>query len=690
VRHDGSPVTLRGAKARQLLILLAVRANRPVPADQLVEELWESSPPPSAATALRVHVAHLRRALEPARDHDTASGRLPAGPHGYVLTLEPNELDVDRFERLVLAARQANTAGVPAAAVPLLTEALDLWRGEALVDAQHLTATRPERERLDELQAVAFEALAESRLVLGEHALLVDVLAKAIERFPVREELTARHMLALYRCGRVKDALRSYAVLARRLDERGLVPAERLRRLEEDILLERPSLDFRRRERADATVGVHGTATRMVGRRQELRSLTAALEAPPGSLPGVGVISGPDGIGKTALANELTTRARRLGVHCFVGTCHQWTGVPFEPFEQVLGEPVVFLPWEGAQPAAAATRFRLFDDVARRLAARGGDRAIVVVEDLHNADCSTVALLRHLVRHRALAGTFFLCTRRDDVGGERAEAVDDLLASSGAVEERLAPLVEAEVRALVRETAPPESVELLARQAEDLRRVSGGSPFVLRELLRELDEELLEPGAARDLGPRLERLATGGAAGIVGRRVARLSSQGSALVAGAAVVGHGIATDILAALGGVAPEALNARLEECLAARLLIEDAERPDRFSFPHDLVRTVVLGSLPPGRRASLHLEVGRVLAARRHPEEPAGRIAHHLCEGLAPGSGRPGDGEDRALAALYAELAALDAERQFMFQEAARWQDRAGALGRGAGAGAPFPGR
>ncbi len=107
VRHGGSPVSLPGAKPRQLLVLFAMRPNRPVPAEELIEELWDGEPPPSAATALRVHVARIRQVLELDRDPATPSGRLPAGPHGYLLRIEPDELDVQRFERLIVLAREA-------------------------------------------------------------------------------------------------------------------------------------------------------------------------------------------------------------------------------------------------------------------------------------------------------------------------------------------------------------------------------------------------------------------------------------------------------------------------------------------------------------------------------------------------------------------------------------------------------
>jgi len=156
IRHDGMPFLLRGIKPRQLLALLALRPNRAVPAEQLTEELWEGEPPASAATALRVHVGRLRQVLEPERDANAPSGRLPAGPHGYLLRVEPDELDAQRFERLVLYGCTASEDGDPVTAAARLTEALDLWHGRAFADIADLSAARAERARLEELRARAF------------------------------------------------------------------------------------------------------------------------------------------------------------------------------------------------------------------------------------------------------------------------------------------------------------------------------------------------------------------------------------------------------------------------------------------------------------------------------------------------------------------------------------------------------
>src|SRR6185436_8918234 len=108
---------------------------------------------------------------------------------------------------------------------------------------------------------------------LGEHTLVVDLVRTALTSYPLRERLTSSLMLALYRSGRQAEALQAYSDLARRLDaELGVAPAPELRRLEEDVLLQRPSLDVR----AARTAPVVRTRTpvgRFVGRRAEVSKL---------------------------------------------------------------------------------------------------------------------------------------------------------------------------------------------------------------------------------------------------------------------------------------------------------------------------------------------------------------------------------------------------------------------------------
>src|SRR5947209_4690484 len=175
---------------------------------------------------------------------------------------------------------------------------LDLWRGPALADARDLSATRSEIARLEELRVVAIEELAEVRLTLGEHALVIDALTAAVKEHPLRERLTESLMRALYRSDRQADALRVYAELAARLDdELGLTPSARLRRLEEDVLLQRPALDFVAPRAVAAMPGRRWSSVRFIGRRPELARLMELYHETASGQRRAALVVGPPGIG---------------------------------------------------------------------------------------------------------------------------------------------------------------------------------------------------------------------------------------------------------------------------------------------------------------------------------------------------------------------------------------------------------
>jgi DNA-binding SARP family transcriptional activator/tetratricopeptide (TPR) repeat protein len=690
VRHDGSSVALRGAKPRQLLVLLAIRANRPVPTEQLIEELWEGEPPPSAATALRVHFGRLRSVLEPDRSPSTASVRLPAGPHGYRLRVEPGELDAERFERGVLAARRANAEGDPGGAVPLLTDALDLWRGPALTDVRDLSAGRSETTRLEELHGVAFEELVDARLALGEHALVVDVISAAIELYPLREKLTAGLMVALYRGGRVSDALRAYTALARRLDDQlGVIPSEALRRLEEDVLLQRSTLDLVPAPAASSPMHLHPPAIRMTGRHEELRDLVTSVCTPPNEKPRLTVAVGPAGIGKSTLIKELGSRLERDGFRVVVGTCEPHPPDPFAPFGHILrlvegdgnsadGEPEPEAEFTALEKERNDTvllapdadhrtaQFRLFETVAHGLAG-DGTTTVVVVEDLHLADRLTLQLLRHLVRHSALARVPFVATYRDDdISGERLELIQSLAPPSQCRVLRLRPFHDGEVRSLIRAIAPPESVGVLADHASTIRGVTGGNPLFLRELLRELDDEGMKLVNGDDLNVALARIAPAGVRALIDRRVERLTEYGRHVVHMAAALDEGISTELLADACGRSVESVLDSVEECLAVRLLVEDLDDFDSFRFPHALVRNAVYAEIPRRRRTEIHREIAQALSRRPAGYVRVSTLARHFCEAAPLGL--------QMEAATYAERAGVDAERHLMFAQAASWYEQA----------------
>jgi DNA-binding SARP family transcriptional activator len=130
VRHSAGPLPLGGQKQRSLLALLLLNANHVVSRDRLVDELWGGRPPDTATTALHGHVSQLRKLLEPDRAPGAPGTVLVTREPGYLIALEPGQLDLDRFERLVAASRDQP----PAEAAVMLRRALALWRGPALAD----------------------------------------------------------------------------------------------------------------------------------------------------------------------------------------------------------------------------------------------------------------------------------------------------------------------------------------------------------------------------------------------------------------------------------------------------------------------------------------------------------------------------------------------------------------------------
>jgi DNA-binding SARP family transcriptional activator len=224
-----------------LLALFLSQPNRVLTADVLIDSLWSEDPPPSAATALRVHLSRLRARLEPNRS-TAPSDRLVTEPAGYRLRVEHDELDSVRFEQLVLLAQRAESPSVASAA---FAEADALWRGAAFADLDDVDLVRAEAVRLEELRANAIEEFFDLGLARGEHGALVGRIRRAVEDYPLRERLAGQHMIALYRSGRQAEALRAFTELRTRLgEELGIEPDVALARLETAIIRHEPELDL--------------------------------------------------------------------------------------------------------------------------------------------------------------------------------------------------------------------------------------------------------------------------------------------------------------------------------------------------------------------------------------------------------------------------------------------------------------
>jgi predicted ATPase/DNA-binding SARP family transcriptional activator len=305
VEHGGRLLHLGRPKQRALLASLLLSANQVVSSDRLIDELWGEDVPKDPGASLQVQISRLRRVLAPAE-----SPRLQSRPPGYVLHVGDDELDSLRFERLVAEAQQAATSGRPAAAAERLKAALGSWRGPALADFVYADFAQRHIARLDELRLVALEAQAEVGLALGRHTELVGSLRALVDEYPLREKLWRHLIVALYRCGRQADALRACAELRERLDEElGIGPSPLIAATEEDVLLQRASVNWRPPEETqledEVAHNLPAPRSSLVGREQELTEVEKLLAR--GRLV---TIVGPGGVGKTRLAVEVAHRQR--------------------------------------------------------------------------------------------------------------------------------------------------------------------------------------------------------------------------------------------------------------------------------------------------------------------------------------------------------------------------------------------
>jgi DNA-binding SARP family transcriptional activator len=312
VRCGQTAVRVPAGKQRILLAALLLNANRAVSLDELAEALWEgpAGPPPSARVTLQNYIKRLRHAVR-----DTGLDRITTQPDGYMIRLRPAESDVARFEVLVADGRKAAQQGSWALAADQQRAALGLWRGRPLADIHSSRLALRESSRLAELRLQALEARIDADLHLGRHGEVIIELRQLIAAEPLRERLHAFLMLALYRDGRQGDALAAYRharlVLA---EELGVEPGPALRDLHRRLL----AADSELAVPAAAAPGATGQTTsqahvprqlpvappHFAGRTTELKRLSELLDHPagPGLTAPVCAISGPAGVGKTALA----------------------------------------------------------------------------------------------------------------------------------------------------------------------------------------------------------------------------------------------------------------------------------------------------------------------------------------------------------------------------------------------------
>ena len=233
VWEDGQALQLGSPKQRATLVLLLLDAGRVVSSDRLVDALWGERPPRTAATSLQNFVSHLRKAL--------GGDVLVTRPGGYQLAVRPEQVDAERFRRLLDDARTAP----PEKRSGLLAQALSMWRGPPLADFAFEPFAQADISRLEELRLTAVEERIEADLEAGRHADLVAELEPLLAANPLRERLRRHLMLALYRSGRQAEALQVYRDARRELvDELGIEPGAALQSLHASMLRQDPLLEL--------------------------------------------------------------------------------------------------------------------------------------------------------------------------------------------------------------------------------------------------------------------------------------------------------------------------------------------------------------------------------------------------------------------------------------------------------------
>ena len=224
VLDDNRALPIGGATRRAVLAYLLLRANRVVPSTDLIEAIWNGSPPHTAASSLQNHVSRLRKGL--------GAGRLVTRDHGYELRVELGEFDLDRVDALVEEAETRELPDRPAA----LRKALALWRGRPLAELDSFDFARDEGFRLEERRLNILEDCLDAELGAGRSDGVVCELRGLVSEHPLRERLRGQLMLALYAHGRQAEALDAYREGRDELVEVGLEPGPALRDLERAIL----------------------------------------------------------------------------------------------------------------------------------------------------------------------------------------------------------------------------------------------------------------------------------------------------------------------------------------------------------------------------------------------------------------------------------------------------------------------
>ena len=698
--HRGELLNLGGPRQRAVLAFLLLYANQPVPSERLLEALWGTSSK-AARNSLQSIVSRLRQLLA-GRDRDGGVS-ISSRRSTYQLTLDPDDLDCLRFERLLREGRAAldEPGADPAAVSTTLEEAIGLWRGDVLADLRGQGLDEGAIVRLEGLRRAAVEAKAKADLMAGREADVIREVPAEIPNDRFNERLRDYLMRALYRAGRAAEAVDVYQDFRQLLeDERGMRPSRELQQLHQDIQRQQVRDDYRQRAiRAQGTPATPPgeapppAAEIFVGREAELGRLRDALTAARAGQGRLVLIGGEMGIGKSYLARHLAAEVKHEGQDVLWGRVWEEEGAPvYWPWlmilrqlldshdvdwlrqrlgadaavvAQVVPEVAERLPGLPEPPRLEPTqdRFRLFDSLTKFLKRAVSDRPLVLVlDDLHRADDSSLLLLRFLARDLGDARLLVVATYRDSRADQSEEFVRTLAELTREPVTSRQVLRGFDTREVARFVELAAGMTIPDAFAARLHARTSGNPLFLKEIVLPLadgrDPAEFERG--------LDDFVPQGVQEAVERRLAFLPDHARDVLNKASVIGQQFTLEVLVEVTGQPHPELLALLDQVIALDY-VTPAPDPggDRYRFAHVLIRDALFRRLPAASRAALHQRVGEALE-KVYADDLEARyieLAHHYTNAAGEtGSQKSLDYLQLAGEQAVARLAYADAVRLF----------------------------
>lgn len=569
---------LKSRKARRVLKHLAIACGSTVSTDRLVDAAWPDGLPADPERDLAVLVSRIRSII--------GSERVVRHEHGYALVAD--SFDRIEMEQLTNEAAARHESGDTSGARLAADAALALARGPLLAEEHDAEWVLGPRASADAVVAAARAIAAGASLRAGQPFAAITHSRAALEHDPYDEAACRILMSAQAAAGRPSSALAFYASFrARLIEDLGVGPGPSTVAVHDAVLRGEIAYDSQRVTAA--------SSNRLVGRERELATLDAAFARSASQSVVVDVV-GEVGIGKTALVDEWAERARAGGTMVLSGRGVEGVEVALQPLADALsgvaplgGDDSPGWPsLPGPMATADALRLGVYDTLARLLRPLTPPAGLVVViDDAHRADPVTVGWLGHLSRRPLELRLMVIVARTSE---HDIEIPSTMMLPVGALD-----------RAATAELVGDE-------RADGLWRRSGGNPLLLVELAAAAEHDEV-PETVRDA---------------VAARLRRCGPAAATLRA-AAVLAPTIDLDLLAGLLGDPPLVLLQHLDEGERRSFL---SERDGALTFRHDVVRSAVAADTTAPRRAWLHREAARLLAAR--PQSNPLEVARHAREG------------------------------------------------------------